>query len=154
MAQTTGSIWGGAAYVGISTNGSVWTEISGHANHVTPEGGDRRVGEAWVFDDENPIVKVGKKNSRETRVDIIYTEIATEAFEVVRAQFEATGGGTLYLRWSPKGGNVGDSGYTTSSGFVSDFGYPEVDSEEDAPMHAFFVLYHSSITKSTIATAW
>jgi hypothetical protein len=97
MPQTTDSIWGGAAAVGISTDGSSWTAIESHAMKVTPEGGDRRVGEAYVFDDENPIVKVGKLNSRDTRVDLVYTEQAADAFEVVRAQFEAAGGGTMYV---------------------------------------------------------
>lgn len=154
MTQTTDSIWGGAGYVGISTNGSSWTDISGHAMKVTPDGGDRRVGEKWVFDDENPIVKVGKKNSRQTRVDIIYTEKTANAFEVARAQFEAAGGGGLYVRWSPGGGDIGDKGYSTGLAFVSDFRFPTQDSEEDGPIATYFVVYHANITTTTIATAW
>jgi hypothetical protein len=154
MTQTTDSIWGGAGYVGISTDGSAWTDISGHGMHVTPDGGDRRTGQKYVFDDENPIVKVGKLNPRQTRVDIIYTEIAADAFEVARAQFEAAGGGTMYVRWSPAGAGVGDAGYTSDSGFVQDFRYPEQDSEEDGPIATFFVIQHAAITRSIIATAW
>ena len=154
MAQTTDSIWGGAANVGISSDGSTWTDIVSHGMKVTPEGGDRRVGETWVFDDENAIVKVGKKNPRQTRVDFVYTEIATDAFEVVRAQYEAAGGGSLYVRWSPSGGGVGDAGYTTDAGFVQDEPFPGVDSEEDGPILTHFVLQHSAITRSIIATAW
>lgn len=154
MTQTTDSIWGGAAYVGISTDGSTWTDIASHAMRVSPEGGDRRTGEAYVFDDEDPIVKVGKKNPRQTRVDFVYTEVATDAFEVARAQFEAAGGGTLYVRWSPSGGGVGDAGYTSDAGFVQDMNYAPVDSEEDGPMQCYLVVQHSSITRSIIATAW
>lgn len=154
MSQTTDSIWGGAAYVGISTNGSSWTEISSHGMHVTPEGGDRRVGEAYVFDDENAIVKVGKLNPRDTRVDFVYTENAADAFEVARGQFESAGGGTMYVRWSPSGGGVGDAGYTTDAGFVADLRYPEVDSEADGPMVLYFVVRHAALTRSIIATAW
>lgn len=154
MPQTTNSIWGGAGYVGISTDGSTWTDISGHAMKVTPDGGDRRVGEKWVFDDENPIVKVGKKNSRKTRIDIIYTEETADAFEKARAQFEAAGGGTMYVRWSPGGGGIGDAGYTTDAGFVNDFRFPTQDSEEDGPIATYFEVYHADITTSTIATAW
>ena len=154
MAQTTDSIWGGAASVGISSDGSTWTSIISHGMKVSPEGGDRRVGEAYVFDDENPIVKVGKLNSRSTRVDFVYTETATDAFEVARAQFEAAGGGTMYVRWSPAGGGVGDAGYTSDAGFVSDLRYPEVDSEADGPIVLFFVVHHAALTRSVIATAW
>src|SRR5512138_502700 len=105
MAQTTNSVWGGAAKVEISTNGSSWTDISGHSAKVTPSGGDRQTGQAYTFDGEDPIVKVGKKNPREMRVDIIYTEETNDAFEVARAQFEAAGGGAMYVRYSPDGGD-------------------------------------------------
>lgn len=154
MAQTTDSKWGGAAYVGVSVNGTSWTDLGSHAMKVTPEGGDRRVGEAYVFDDENPITKVGKLNPRDTRVDFVYTEIATDAFELAREQFESAGGGTLYVRWSPNGGGVGDAGYTSDAGFVSDLRYPEVDSEADGPITLFFVVHHAALTRSIIATAW
>ena len=154
MAQTTDSIWGGAASVAISSDGASWTPIISHAMKVTPEGGDRRVGEAWVFDDEDAIVKVGKKNPRQTRVDFVYTEQAADAFEITRAQFEAAGGGTLYVRWSPGGGGVGDVGYTTDKGFVQDLLYAPVDSEEDGPMLTYFVVQHSSIARTVLATAW
>ena len=154
MAQTTDSIWGGAAHVAISTDGSTWVPIGSHAMKVTPEGGDRRTGEAYVFDSEDAISKVGKKNARDTRVDFVYTEIAADAFEAARAQFEAAGGGNLYVRWSPNGGGIGDAGYTSDLGNVADLRYPEVDSEEDGPMMLFFVIHHSSLTRSIIATAW
>lgn len=152
MAQTTNSIWGGAAKVEISTNGSSWTDISGHANKVSPSGGDRQTGKAYTFDGEYPIVKVGKMNERETRVDIIYTEETNDAFEKARAQFEAAGGGTMYARWSPAGGSVGEFLFTTDAGFVKDFSYPEVDSEGNGPLRAFFVIQHARITKSVVAS--
>lgn len=152
MTQTTGSIWGGAAKVEISVNGSAWTNISGHSQKVSPSGGERQTGEAYTFDGEGPIVKVGKKNSREMRVDIIYTEATLDAFEVARAQFDATGGGTMYVRWSPSGGTGGTKLYTTDAGFVKEFQYPEVDSEQTGPIKTYFVVQHASITPSTIAT--
>src|SRR3990172_3846607 len=152
MAQTTNSIWGGAAMVEISVNGSAWTNISGHANKVTPGGGDRQSGKAYTFDGERPIVKVGKMNERTTRVDIIYTEQTADAFEVARAQFEAVGGGTMYVRWSPAGGQAGEFLYTSDVGFVQDFMYPEVDSEGTGPLRTFFVIQHATLTKSVVST--
>lgn len=154
MTQTTDSIWGGAAYIGISIDGSTWTDVGCHTQKVTPEGGDRRTGEAYVFCDENPIVKVGKLNARDTRVDFVYTEITADAFEVARGQFESAGGGGLYVRWSPNGGAIGDAGYTTDLGFVSDLRYPEVDSEADGPIVLYFVVHHGALTRSVLATAW
>jgi hypothetical protein len=152
MAQTTNSVWGGAAKVEFSTNGSDWTDFSGHSQNVTPDAVTRRIGEKWTFDGEYPIVKVGKRNSIGIMVGVIYTEEATDAFEVVRAQFEADGGGTLYLRWSPAGGSGGDFQYTTDAGFVKEFNYAPVDSEEDGPMTVEFGMQCAQITKSTVAT--
>ena len=152
MTQTTGSIWGGAAKVEISVAGAVWTNISGHSQKVSPSGGERQVGEAYTFDGEGPIVKVGKKNTRELRVDIIYTEATIDAFELARGQFDTTGGGTMFVRWSPSGGTGGTKLYTTDSGFVEKVQYPEVDSEMTGPVKTYFVVRHSSITVSTIAT--
>lgn len=152
MAQTTNSIWGGAAKVEISINGTQWTNISGHSAKVSPGGGDRQAGKAYTFDGEYPIVKVGKKNERQTRVDIIYTEETADAFEVARAQFNAAGGGVMYARWSPGGGVAGDFLYTTDAGFVQDFSYPEVDSEATGPIKTFFVVQHATITKSVVST--
>jgi len=153
MTQTTNSMWGGAAYVGISVNGTAWTDISGHSAKVSPTGGDRQQGKAYTFDGEYPIVKVGKMNERQTRIDIIYTEEAADAWAVARAQFVAAGGGTMYARWSPGGGDVGDDLYTTDAGFVVDFSYPEVDAEATGPIKTYFVIQHATITPSTLATA-
>jgi len=152
MTQTTNSIWGGAAKVEISVNGTDWTDISGHSAMVSPTGGDRQTGQAYTFDGEYPIVKVGKMNPRQTRIDIIYTEESADAYEIARAQFEAAGGGAMYARWSPAGGSGGDKLVTTDAGFVQDFQYPEVDSEATGPMKTYFVIQHATLTTSTVAT--
>lgn len=152
MVQTTNSIWGGAAKIEISVNGSDWTDISGHAQRVLPDPVTRRTGEKWTFDGEYPIVKVGKRNSIGIMVGVIYTEQVADANDVVRGQFEAEGGGTLYLRWSPSGGSGGDYQYTTDAGFVKEFPYAPVDSEEDGPMDVDFAIQCAQITKSVVAT--
>jgi len=152
MTQTTDSIWGGAAKVEFSSDGSDYTDISGHANLVDTPEVERRQGEAWTFDGEYPIVKVGKRNSIRIPVRIVYTEEAADAFEIVRAQFEADGGGTAYLRWSPSGGSGGDFQFTTDSGFVQSFQYPRVDAEEDGPMLLSFNVQCAQITKSAVST--
>jgi len=152
MAQTTNSEWGGAAKVEISTNGSSWTDISGHANQVNPSPSERRQGEAYTFDGEYPIVKVGKQQSKSVDVKIIYTEETADAFEVARAQHEAAGGGTMYVRWSPAGGQGGEFLFTTDAGFVKTFNYAPVDAEEDGPMQVTFTVQCAQITKSVVAT--
>ena len=152
MTQTTNSIWGGAAKIEMSIDGSDWDDISGHAQKVMPDAAARRVGEKYTFDGETPIVKVGKRESIGISVSIIYTEEAADAFEVARGQFESTGGGSFYLRWSPAGGSGGDKQYTTDEGFVKSFPYAPVDSEEDGPMSLDFEMQCADITSSTVST--
>jgi hypothetical protein len=152
MAQTTNSIWGGAAKVELSVNGTDWTDISGHGNLVDAPLIERRSGERWTFDGEDPIVKVGKKNSVRIPVTIVYTEESTDAFEIVRAQYESAGGGEAHLRWSPAGGGAGDFLFTTNKGFIQAFQYPAVNSEEDGPMVLQFVVQTSGVAKSTVGT--
>ena len=152
MAQTTNSIWGGAAKVEFSSDGSAWTDISGHANNVDAPSIERRQGEGWTFDGEYPIVKVGKRQSIRIPVRIIYTEQAADASDLARTQFELAGGGTAYLRWSPGGGDGGDYQYTTDAGFVQAYTYPPVNAEEDGPLMTGFTVQCAQITKSVVAT--
>src|SRR5512147_115138 len=116
MTQTTDSVWIGAGKVEISTNGSNWTDVSGQTNRLNVPTVERRSGSAYTLDGEWPIVKVGKMQPTEMSIRIIYTEGASDAFETFRAQYEAAGGGTMYFRWSPKGGSGGDFQFTTGEG--------------------------------------
>lgn len=150
MAQTTNSIWGGAAKVEISTDGTAWTDISGHAFRVTPSASSRNQGQAYTFDGENPIVKVGKKQPQTVRVDIIYTEQTADAYEVARAAYESAGGGTLYVRWSPAGGGSGDKQLSSGSGFVQEFGYAEIDAESNDPIRAYFIVQTGGVITSDV----
>jgi hypothetical protein len=152
MAQTTNSIWGGAAKIEISTNGTDWTDISGHANKVTPSANQRRQGQAYTFSGEDPIVKVGKKHPQSTRVDIVYTEQAADAYKVAQTAFQTTGGGTMYVRWAPGGGDSSEYRFSTGSGFVVEFQYPEVGAEIDGPVMAYFVVQSNAITQDTVPT--
>jgi hypothetical protein len=114
---------------------------------------ERRQGESYTFDGENPIVKVGKKQSIQIPLQIIYTEGAGDAYKKLQTQYEAAGGGTIFLQWSPKGADVtGEFQYITSSAFVQAFQYPPVDAEEDGPMLVSANIQCASITQGTYST--
>ena len=153
MAQITTSVWGGAAKVEIGTSTTGFTDISGMSNLVDSPLIERRQGESYTFDGENPIVKVGKKQSMNIPVQIIYTEGASDAYKVAQTQYEATGGGTLYLQWTPKGAiATGEFEFLTSIGFVQGFQYPPVDAESDGPMLVNFNIQCASVIQATYAT--
>jgi hypothetical protein len=152
MTQTTNEMSGAAAQVEISTNGSVWTDISGHEQSVQLPPQTRASGVRYTHDGDTAVITFGKREPVEITVNILYTEEATDGFEVLRAQHETAGGGAVYLRWSPAGGSGGDFQYATGATKLSQFQYPPVDAEDAQPIAVSFAVMAASITKSTIAT--
>lgn len=108
----------------ISANGSSWTDISGQAGTLTTSGGARQTGETYTFDGDNAIVTVGKSTPVTITGEFVYTESATEAFEVARAIWEGTN--VLYVRFSPLGGQTGEKVFTAGPGRMSAFNYPNL----------------------------
>ena len=116
MAQTTGAISQSGFKVEVSTDGTSWTDISGQASNVTVDGGDVPVGEQMTAEGgEAIVVSSNKLEPRDVTVRSVYTEGATEAFEVVYARYTGSDK-SIYLRWSPAGGVAGDNQYTCAVG--------------------------------------
>lgn len=105
MAQTTGSLPQGGCQVEVSTNGSTWTDISGETASIAFSGGEQLTAEQMTFDGQYPIVTgSGKMGAITATVSIFYTETSSEAFDVVYGRYEDGGAGTIYMRYSPAGG--------------------------------------------------
>lgn len=114
--QTTGSISKGTNQkVEVSTDGSTWTDISGDITGVKTSGGEQAIGEQHVANGNYPIVVgSGKVSATTVEANFVYTETAGEAFQVAWARYEGSQK-TIYLRWSPKGGNIGDERYVCTN---------------------------------------
>lgn len=151
MAQTTGGMSANAMYVGLSSDGSTWTDVSGYANSVQVSGGERQTGEAFTFDGNTPIVKYGKLGFLTVTITGVYTEEASKLYALAEAAYEA--GSALYARWSPGGGDAGDYGFTTSVGTVINPVYPMGGADTPDPILVEVVLNVGSITQSTIGSA-
>lgn len=149
MAQTTAGFSAVDALVEISTNGTLWTDISGFGNNVEPDGGDRKLGEAYTFEGDTAIISKGKREPIDVKVRVVYTEGASDPYATVLAAYE--NGTPLYLRWSPKGGGSGENMYTTDPGYVTGAIYPAVDGESEDLIFTEFTLRTAKITKSTVA---
>lgn len=116
MAQTENAISAVGGKVEVSTNNSDWTDISGYANQVSFSGYDRQTGETFTFDGDEAIVGFGKLNPTEVEVRAVYTNGATDPFATVWGQHQTAGGGDLYVRWSPEGGDTtGEDIFTSKS---------------------------------------
>ncbi len=158
MAQTTAAISQAGFKVEVSTNGSSWTDISGQACTVTEDGGDVKVGnQHTAYGSEAVVVSTNKTEPRTLTVKSLYTEEATEAWKVVRAQYVATTK-TIYMRYSPKGGNPGDLQYTCAVGGVAaavpivSFVAPELDASAEDPAMFEFSVMTPGLLEATVAT--
>lgn len=112
MAQTTAANSRANFKVEVSTSGTAWTDISGAAATVSVSGGEQHIGEQNTADGSAPVVTGSNKvASRTVEVNCLYTETAGEAWKVVVARYNGTDK-TIFLRYSPEGGDTGDQRFT------------------------------------------
>jgi hypothetical protein len=119
------------------------------ANSVKVDGGERAVSEFFTLTGDTPVLTKGKRSSLEITLMGLYTEITSELYLLGTAAYEA--GSALYIRWSPKGGGVGDFMYTSSLGISTKPLYPAgaADSADAVPTE--ITLKVASIAKSVVA---
>jgi len=139
------------ALLQVSADGTTWLNVSGSANQVSATEQARSSGEAYTFDGDYAIVTAGKREPVELAVRVLYTEEALEAWETVRAYFEAAGGTPLYFRYSPKGLATGRL-YACESAVVTRFTYPPIDAADANPVACeigirmpAFTVYHGGV---------
>jgi len=120
MARTTEAISFVAADVEVSQDNATWTDLAPYGSTVAAGGGDRRVGEVNVFDDERPIVRAGKKGSQNLTIRYVYTEEVAGPFLVMRG-WDDTEGGVIYARYWPEGKTAGNLCFTTGKAVITSF---------------------------------
>jgi len=154
MAQTTGQVPLACGKLEISTDSCVtWTDISGEAQSLGGTEQARMSGEAYTLDGDTALIAGGKREPMELVAAIVYTEVNVEAYDLVRAAFEATGcGGGFCLRWSPKGGSAGDDRITTGAGILVSFTYPPMDASAGGPIMAGFMVKVASTSTAVVAS--
>ena len=154
MAQTTAAMSGVNVKVMVSNNNSDWTDISGTASSVTPSGFARQSGESYTFDGDHAVIGAGKREPIELEVNIVYTELAGEGFALVWAEFDADDGDSLWVRYSPGGGDTGDAAYTSTTGVILTCLPPATEAAPGDPLMTSFTVKCASVDKSTLASAW
>lgn len=146
MAQTTAAINGVNCVLEIlTTPPATWTAVSGSANQVSGAEQRRMSGEAYTFDGDVALVKGGKREPVEVAFRIIYTEEAAEAWEIVKAFFEAVGGTACSIRWTPE---TTTETYTISAGVITRLQYPAADAADANPVVCEFSVRGSQITSA------
>jgi hypothetical protein len=144
MPQTTGAVTGAAATVSIYVS-AAYVDISGSSQSIDVTTATVVTGEAYTFDGNFALTTVGKYEPVEVKVNILYTETAGEAFQSVRALFEARTATTL--KWLPLGAASGADQYETkSTGYITAMDYPPIDSTSAGPIMVSFTVRAPGIT--------
>lgn len=120
MTQTTDALPQSIASLELSDDGSAWTEVCGETASVSFSGGEQMVGEQMTQCGDYPVVVgSGKVSAVTAEFNIVYTETSDEFYDATLDAFETAGNSkTIYVRYSPAGGNDGDLRYfaTDSAG--------------------------------------
>ena len=144
MAQTTGAVSGAAATVSIYVS-AAYVDISGSSQSIDAVTASVVTGDAYTFDGNFGIITVGKYEPVEVTVNILYTETAAEAFQSVRALFEANT--ATKLKWLPLGAAAGADQYETRTvGYITSMDYPPVDASSAGPVMVSFTVRAPGIT--------
>jgi len=108
-----------AADVEVSQDNVTWIDLSPYGSSIATSGGDRATGEVNVFDDEIPIVKAGKKASRDLTIRYVYTEETGASAPFLNIQgWDMTEGGEIYARYWPKGKVAGNFCFSTGKAII------------------------------------
>jgi len=127
MAQTTGGLARSNFKLEVSNDGTTWVDISGAAAGVTPGGGEQMVGEQNTADGAFPIVVSGKKFSARTlEFNCVYTDTANEPWKFVSTRYNSVTP-TVYVRYSPEGGAIGNQRFLVADGAGNAFAAPIVN---------------------------
>jgi hypothetical protein len=144
MAQTTGAVTGAAATVSIYVS-AAYVDISGSSQSIDVTTATVVTGEAYTFDGNYALTTVGKYEPVEVKVNILYTETAAEAFQSVRALFEART--ATQLKWLPLGAASGADQYETKTvGYITAMDYPPIDASSAGPLMVSFTVRAPGIT--------
>ena len=96
-------------------------------------------GEAYTFDGNFAITTIGKYEPVEVTVNIVYTETASEAWQLVRALFE--GRTATQVKWVPLGAASGADTYETKTvGYITSIDYPPIDASSAGPIMVSFTV--------------
>ena len=146
--RMTGGWSFGNAVLEIATDGRSWTDISGVANRSKVRGPERKSGGAHTASGDKPIVTVGKLEQVEVGMDMVYSEVTTEAYTVLEGYLQnATG---VKLRWALKGTATGNYRYTTDTGYITELPPPAGDFDKADPVMVTATHVSSGYTKAAI----
>lgn len=150
MAQTTNVYTGAAATVSIKVAAGSYVDISGSSQSVDAVTATVTTGDAYTFDGDYAITTVGKFEPVEIKVNILYTEVSTEAFLTAQGAFAARS--LVQIKWIPGGSAAGSDTYESkANGYITSLDYPPIDATSAGPLMVSFTVRAPGITYTATA---
>ena len=143
---TTGQMSGAFGKIEIRTPAGTGTysDISGSSQAVEVATITRTNGKAYPLDSDYPILTFGKQEGAEVTFMVIYTEAVAEAYQTALTSFEASGGNTVDVKWTPGGATAGADTYTITGKIIS-IDYPAFNGDSGDTIMCNFVVAGSTI---------
>jgi hypothetical protein len=145
MAQTTGAMTGATATLELNVNNGGFTDIAGSASSIDVVEMTRLNGSAFTLDGDYAVLTFGRQPPTAVTVNILYTEVAGEAF--LKAVSALKANQLAQIRWKPAGSG-GASFTTVSGGKISTVSLPGNDASSGDPLMVSFVVQAPGIETS------
>ena len=130
-----------------------WVDISGESTSLAQPTQDRLNDVMYTLDGIGAIIKGGKIQPIDLTFVIVYTEVAAEAWDLLHDKWVSEECDPLIcVRWSPKGGAVGDEQYQVTGALMTQIAYPEMDASTGGVTPAGFTVKAGRIYRSTISS--
>lgn len=149
MPQTTDGMSFIEAFVFVSPDGTTWTDVTGEGASVAVSGGERATGEQHTFGAEpEPIVKAGKKASVDVTVRFVYTETASDPFDICQTAHESQDG-EFWCQYRPKSGG---NWFKTGQSIITSLLYPGGEAGAGDVVMSEFVVKCASLSDAAAST--
>lgn len=127
-----------------SSDDNTYTSLCGEFASIDNPEQSRISGEAYAFCCDTAYTSIGPREPIDVTFEIVYTEVATEAFTVLEPYF--TSGSTVYLKWYPKGSTSGSE--YAADGYLTNWVYPGAAADDTTPIMAGGTLRTDEIEMS------
>jgi len=104
--------------------GATWTEMP-NITTVTPDGGDRDVGETFVHDQDTPLLGVGKRKAVTLTITGVYNAVSEAPYDKFEdfKRYRTP----VRFRWTLTTDTTGNEQFTSADGYVMSVLPPEAD---------------------------
>lgn len=132
--------------VEFSADASTWVDISDESNSVTMSGFEIETEATPLFGEAKKVQTVGGYGMGTITVRAMYAETTSGAWGLANTAY--VNRGSLYVRWSPRGGSTGYYKFTSDAGVVKSPVWP-VGEDGAAAIMPEVVIETTGITQGT-----